>query len=190
MATREITISFMPIRNQRVPEWSYERTVPAGLVDPEEVQNTPAYMELFRKEVGAMIPQFQAECDSKAGQNCTNCRGLARTAMLTPCSYLHREDPLINILLHPICGLPQCRDATSLLIEETMRGVDEISSKIKCENCGKGDETNTKRCAKCKMIGCCGRECQKQDWKNHKKNCSRLAEQREAEEQAAAGYQI
>jgi hypothetical protein len=88
-------------------------------------------MELFRREIGTIVPKYQAECDAKADNSCTNCGGRAITSMLTPCSYLHKsEDPFINILLHPICGLPQCRSATGLLIKETMNGMDDPSNEF------------------------------------------------------------
>jgi hypothetical protein len=50
------------------------------------------------------------------------------------------------------------------------------------EVCGKGD--GVRKCSKCKTVGYCGRDCQKQDWKNHKKVCAQLANQRAAGEQA------
>ena len=37
------------------------------------------------------------------------------------------------------------------------------------------DGKKLKNCAKCKGIMYCSRECQKQDWKHHKKDCARLA---------------
>lgn len=39
----------------------------------------------------------------------------------------------------------------------------------KCANCGKTD--SLKRCAKCKKTSYCSRDCQKNDWKPHKKAC-------------------
>jgi MYND finger len=38
----------------------------------------------------------------------------------------------------------------------------------KCPVCGK---EGTKRCGQCMKISYCSRECQRKDWKNHKKNC-------------------
>jgi hypothetical protein len=50
-----------------------------------------------------------------------------------------------------------------------------------CEVYGKGD--GVRKCSKCRTVEYCGRDCQKQDWKNHKV-CAQLANQRAAGEQA------
>jgi hypothetical protein len=46
----------------------------------------------------------------------------------------------------------------------------------KCVNCGKDESQVTvplKRCAKCQQSSYCSRDCQKADWKNHKKVCGK-----------------
>ncbi|EXJ91678.1 hypothetical protein A1O3_00228 [Capronia epimyces CBS 606.96] len=45
-----------------------------------------------------------------------------------------------------------------------------------CAACRK--TTNLKRCAKCKTTQYCSQECQKTDWKEHKKSCSKNAPDR------------
>lgn len=44
----------------------------------------------------------------------------------------------------------------------------------KCEACGKTD-VPLKQCAKCKSVQYCNRDCQKGDWKTHKRTCTFLA---------------
>jgi hypothetical protein len=46
----------------------------------------------------------------------------------------------------------------------------------KCVSCGKDESQVTvplKRCAKCQQSSYCSRDCQKADWKNHKKVCGK-----------------
>ena len=45
-----------------------------------------------------------------------------------------------------------------------------IFGKISCEVCGKVD---ARRCVGCGAVGYCGKECQVQDWKKHKRFCRR-----------------
>jgi hypothetical protein len=33
------------------------------------------------------------------------------------------------------------------------------------------EEKKLKTCGKCKRVAYCSKECQKEDWKDHKKNC-------------------
>ena len=58
-----------------------------------------------------------------------------------------------------------------------MRGVEaakedegKMYGKMECAVCGKGD---AKRCAGCGTVGYCGKACQAQGWKDHKRDCGR-----------------
>ncbi|KAF9207771.1 hypothetical protein BGZ49_010593 [Haplosporangium sp. Z 27] len=44
----------------------------------------------------------------------------------------------------------------------------------KCYRCSK-EQTDLKRCSKCRVATYCSRECQKEGWKAHKKQCASLA---------------
>ena len=45
----------------------------------------------------------------------------------------------------------------------------------RCAVCdASNDEVKLKSCAKCESVLYCSRECQKKDWKKHKRNCKKL----------------
>ena len=51
----------------------------------------------------------------------------------------------------------------------------DMNSQLKCAGCGKTEAEagkELKRCAKCQETRYCSRECQKDDWKQHKKVCA------------------
>jgi radical SAM protein with 4Fe4S-binding SPASM domain len=54
---------------------------------------------------------------------------------------------------------------------------EEFRRDLKCEKCGKKEDI--KRCAKCKMLAYCSRDCQKSDWKKNKRICPQLVALRE-----------
>ena len=49
-----------------------------------------------------------------------------------------------------------------------------------CQNCGKmeGKKGQLRACSKCKKARYCGRDCQVAHWKEHKKECARLAKEK------------
>ena len=49
-----------------------------------------------------------------------------------------------------------------------------------CAACGK--KGKVRRCARCKSVGYCGKECQESAWGAHKKECKRIAKQMEKEQ--------
>ncbi|KAF1917896.1 hypothetical protein BDU57DRAFT_180412 [Ampelomyces quisqualis] len=175
MASREILLRFIVIgfgdRNPK--EWTHKRSVPASLTASFPAETTLAYQQQFREEATKIVTQYQAECEEKAGKVCVACHGRSATPVITPCSYLHiPEEPFINIIIQPTCNAQECRTAAAKVMEDTMGGVDgsnEVNKNI-CAACGK--EGDLKRCSKCKSIGYCGVDCQRRNWKWHKRVCA------------------
>lgn len=63
--------------------------------------------------------------------------------------------------------------------------MENAEATTKCDNCKKTD-TSLKRCVKCKSAAYCDRDCQKAHWKQHKKDCSRLAGMKDSSDQSGA----
>ncbi len=73
--------------------------------------------------------------------------------------------------------------------EEEAKGFDD--KMMECAVCGK---EGAKRCAGCGRVGYCGKECQSEGWKAHKRDCKwairrkkREEEEEEIEERKAGG---
>ena len=108
---------------------------------------------------------------------------MPRTKVLqTPMSWLHKvDDPFVAVWVDPVCGKEQCEIQTRQQVQEVMselvgegRGMSASERRVSleimpCKVCGKTDAI--KRCAGCMVVGYCGKEHQKADWKTHKKIC-------------------
>lgn len=53
--------------------------------------------------------------------------------------------------------------------DNTFYSLDDLT--MLCRAC---DENASNKCSNCKQVWYCGRECQKSDWKTHKKNCKKI----------------
>ena len=55
--------------------------------------------------------------------------------------------------------------------DDTFYSLDDLT--MLCRAC---DENASNKCSNCKQVWYCGRDCQKSDWKTHKKNCKKIWE--------------
>lgn len=87
----------------------------------------------------------------------------------------------VAVWVDPVCGKEKCGIQTRQEVQKVMselmgEGGGRMGSEpraspevIPCKLCGKTDAI--KKCARCMVVGYCGKEHQKADWKTHKKNC-------------------
>ncbi|KAF2188755.1 hypothetical protein K469DRAFT_702447 [Zopfia rhizophila CBS 207.26] len=131
--------------------------------------------------------EHEAACLAASNPRCQNC-GLSTVKVLqTPMSWLHIVDePYIHVLVNSVCDKSECEMQTRQQIQDIMAEVttevqeaEELAGRLRntveillCKVCG---ETNAKRCARCKVVGYCGKEHQKADWKVHKRDCASVS---------------
>lgn len=121
--------------------------------------------------------------------------------MQTPMTVLHLLAPTVAVTLAPVCDKEECTDIVRREIFSNMRamrdmfssapgwqmgafseeeGVKEIlagekEARRECEACG--EVKGWRACTRCRMIGYCGKNCQKEDWRVHKLVCRWLVEE-------------
>ena len=59
------------------------------------------------------------------------------------------------------------------------------SAMVSCVNCGKAGAD--KKCAKCYAVAYCSKDCQRENWKAHKKQCAQLAKQKQQQDDEDSG---
>lgn len=95
-------------------------------------------------------------------------------------SYLHLvENPLVACIVTAVCDKPYCEMKARKTIQDAqMRAQEEVKGDVVpgmgrevmlCRACGRVD--NVKKCKGCGVVGYCGKECQRKDWKMHKQVC-------------------
>ena len=164
-------------------ELQYTHNLPSSLVSARgQTAQDAGYNNLFVRALEPIMKEHEASCLGMSNGLCGNC-GSPRTSVLqTPMSWLHKaDDPFVAVWVDPVCGKEKCEIQTRQEVQEVMselvgegggrRGSEPRASPeiIPCKVCGKTDAI--KKCGRCMVVGYCGKEHQKSDWKAHKKNC-------------------
>jgi hypothetical protein len=115
-----------------------------------------------------------------AGPACVICDKPKTTILYDEQSYLYdKEDLRIFHKVLPFCGSMKCQDEHAKQITAAAdvlranRQVGEESQLNACRVCGKKE--NLMKCARCRAVAYCRKECQKNDWAVHKIICQAVA---------------
>ncbi|KAF0299788.1 Ankyrin repeat and MYND domain-containing protein 2 [Amphibalanus amphitrite] len=101
-------------------------------------------------------------------------------------SFPCRETPLFQQLVANLARAPPAAVETSALglLSAAINGQRAFQDEKQCFACG--EEGATKRCAQCRGVQYCGRECQRVHWFTHKKFCAVLKQRVIEQERRAA----
>jgi len=161
-------------------ELKYTHNLPRSLVSEAQAAGQNAgYNDLFVAAVLPFMKEHEAACRAASNLFCENCGLFTMNILQSPMSWLHMaEDPFVGIWVSSVCGKGECETRIRQEIQDTMCEIAQEGPHrrprtcmeiLPCKVCGKTE--GIKRCGRCKVVGYCGKEHQKVDWKVHKKIC-------------------
>ncbi|KAF2711141.1 hypothetical protein K504DRAFT_466162 [Pleomassaria siparia CBS 279.74] len=202
MATTPVLHRFIPlIEGGQNLEQQAMFPIPTALIHKgPSTEGSSKFRREFIAAVKPAMEQSQESCDAKirgSSNTCLSCGRRATASKTVPMSQLSAPEPYIVVQVLPTCGGKECGrhalDMMNEILKEDLRSgsfptmdqdrglsQQQISSvplptpSRECEACGKIPET-PKACPRCR-ITYCGKECQKDDWKAHKKVCAQIVQ--------------
>jgi hypothetical protein len=159
----------------------FTHNISCCLVGPEAqaARRDAGYVKRFTSVIMPIMKEHEEACRRASGLLCEICGSFSTGVLQSPMSWLHQVgDPFVGVWVNSVCGNSRCETQMRQEVQETMgevigehQGQQELESVevLRCRVCGKTEEMM--RCARCKVVGYCGREHQKEDWKVHKRSC-------------------
>jgi hypothetical protein len=180
MATRPVRFEFVC----DLKKFQHTLPLPRTLVRPDGLQQDPEFAKSFVTAITPIIGDKEPACRAASSPQCGICSGPTQKILMTPMSWLHRvDDPFVHIIANPVCGKGGCEVKMRQKIQNMMMQLAEESSKLRPEDtkkivellpCGVcGQVGKTLRCGRCRAVGYCGKEHQKEDWPKHKAVCKK-----------------
>ncbi|KAF2083192.1 hypothetical protein K490DRAFT_70055 [Saccharata proteae CBS 121410] len=190
--TRSIPFHFL-VSSNPPRKLTHHRDVPTSLLVPEPDPT------LFVETLTDALAESYEECKDAAPKSCEVCARVADRVIQTPVSFLHVDEPAANeagrsdaqaeaqaldhglgkrveLILTPVCASTECAELARQRVRRVVEGMQEPQEPkegpkdMRCRSCGKSGET-MKRCTGCGRVRYCGRECQRRDWKRHRREC-------------------
>ncbi|KAL2037460.1 hypothetical protein N7G274_009740 [Stereocaulon virgatum] len=178
-STKLAVFQFQIINGDQKTTIEHTHPVPTFLCTPTPSQKgSQAFRQAFIDVVSIITNQHHDECMHAITTPCVGCGSPAKDALKLPASYLNLVEPMLVVRVTPVCGNKNCDynvrkqvlEAQSKILRQGKEHESRMYENMDCNNCGRKE---AKRCAGCRMVAYCGQECQKVDWKGHKKACGR-----------------
>jgi hypothetical protein len=154
----------------------YTHDIDSRLVGPLSANPNQHYQKQFLSTIHPIINQHYAACLAASGRKCNSCTKPTAAVLTSPMSWLHHSaDPFVNVLVTPVCESGgrcemQARNEIQKMMEDV--GTGDQGELLACKVCAKVE--GAQRCARCRAVSYCGKDCQKADWKAHKVGCRKL----------------
>jgi MYND finger len=178
MATQRLKFIFQVV----TPEYEFKGITkyidcPIEIIAPKDgTSSSTHYQETFRTLVKETKFMYGREIENESLRKCVCCRIPATRLFDKTLSCLHLEEPCIVCFTMPVCANPMCELGVDRDMSEGFDQVTEETGEkwcvqvLPCGYCGKINK-KISRCARCKRVAYCNQDCQKADWKRHRRIC-------------------
>ncbi|KAI1670415.1 hypothetical protein L13192_05931 [Pyrenophora tritici-repentis] len=110
----QVTFRFRPAGNEKLDPWEFKREMPTAVVRGP--------MQTAGQMAVGIIREQTADAASRAGSTCSECSKPSTTVSMSSMFYLHLPEPMVMVLVHPVCPNAMCHQAVQQMMAELMAG--------------------------------------------------------------------